>query len=225
MSPTSSRALAAEPTLVGDASPGEDPRAGSLRERKKRRRRDDMVDAAQRLVRERGLDAVTVEDVCDAVGVSPRTFFNYFPSKDDAVLGLEPFQVRPEVAAELVHGGPTGVLLDDVARLVGDLLEHQAVAPERMRCALQLVEREPRLLVRHVAWIEEHRAGMVELFEARRAVRPFVADPELLALVVMSLVRASALAWQRDDGRGSPADHLDAVVDQLRSLLAPAGHG
>jgi AcrR family transcriptional regulator len=196
-----------------------------LRERKKLATRHALHLAALQLVAERGLDDVSVDDIAERAEVSPRTFFNYFPSKDDAVLGLEPFQVRPEVAAELVHGGPTGVLLDDVARLVGDLLEHQAVAPERMRCALQLVEREPRLLVRHVAWIEEHRAGMVELFEARRAVRPFVADPELLALVVMSLVRASALAWQRDDGRGSPADHLDAVVDQLRSLLAPAGHG
>ncbi|OLT48279.1 hypothetical protein BJF88_16920 [Cellulosimicrobium sp. CUA-896] len=66
---------------------------------------------------------------------------------------------------------------------------------------------------------------MVELFAARRAVRPFAADPELLALVVMSLVRASALAWQRDDGRGTPADHLGDVVEQLRSLLAPDSGG
>ncbi|WP_255372056.1 hypothetical protein [Cellulosimicrobium sp. CUA-896] len=41
----------------------------------------------------------------------------------------------------------------------------------------------------------------------------------------MSLVRASALAWQRDDGRGTPADHLGDVVEQLRSLLAPDSGG
>ena len=173
---------------------------------------------------ERGFDAVTVEDICDAVGVSPRTFFNYFPSKDDAVLGLEPFAIRPEIAAEFVSGGPTGVLLDDLAHLVADLLGHQVVTPARMHCTLELVQREPRLLVRHAAWIEEHRAEMVELFVARRAARPYVADPELLALVVMSLLRMSALEWQRHDGGGDPADHLAGVVGQLRSLLAPDPH-
>ena len=198
--------------------------SGGLRARKKQRRHDELVGAAQRLVLERGLDAVTVEDICDAVGVSPRTFFNYFPSKDDAVLGLEPFEIRPEVAAAFVAGGPTGLLLDDLAVLVADVLGHQVVTPERMHCTLELVTREPRLLVRHVAWVEEHRAEMVELFSARRLALPYAPDPELLALVVMTLLRVSALEWQKGGGVGSPVDHLDDVVDQLRSLLAPPPH-
>jgi AcrR family transcriptional regulator len=198
--------------------------SGGLRARKKQRRHDELVGAAQRLVLDRGLDAVTVEDICDAVGVSPRTFFNYFPSKDDAVLGLEPFAIRPEVAAAFVAGGPTGVLLDDLAVLVGDVLGQQTVTPERMQCTVELVTREPRLLARHVAWVEEHRAEMVELFTARRLVLPYTADPELLALVVMTLLRVSTLEWQQGGGEGSPADHLDDVVRQLRSLLAPAPH-
>ncbi|MBD5788290.1 TetR/AcrR family transcriptional regulator [Cellulosimicrobium terreum] len=202
-----------------------DARPDGLRARKKRRRHSELVDAAQRLVLEHGLDAVTVEDICDAVGVSPRTFFNYFPSKDDAVLGLEPFEIRPEVAAEFVAGGPTGVLLDDLAQLVAGLLENQEVTSERMRCTLELVMREPRLLVRHVAWIEEHRTEMVELFTLRRAARSYAADPELLAIVVMGLLRVSALEWQKSEGGGGPADHLDDVVGQLRSLLAPDPHG
>lgn len=198
--------------------------ADGLRARKKRRRHEELVDAAQRLVLDRGLDAVTVEDICDAVGVSPRTFFNYFPSKDDAVLGLEPFEVRPEVAAEFVAGGPSGVLLDDLAVLVADVLGGQVVTPERMQCTLELVTREPRLLVRHVAWVEQHRAEMVELFAARRLALPYAPDPELLALVVMTLLRGSALEWQKGGGEGSPVDHLDDVVGQLRSLLDPAPH-
>ncbi|WP_454044261.1 TetR/AcrR family transcriptional regulator [Cellulosimicrobium sp. Marseille-Q8652] len=198
--------------------------ASGLRARKKRRRHDELVGAAQRLVLERGLDAVTVDDICDAVGVSPRTFFNYFPSKDDAVLGLEPFEIRPEVAAAFVDGGPTGVLLDDLSVLVADVLGRQVVTPERMQCTLELVTREPRLLVRHVAWVEEHRAEMVELFTARRLALPYAADPELLALVVMTLLRVSALEWQKGGGEGSPVDHLEDVVSQLRSLLAPAPH-
>ena len=52
---------------------------------------------------------------------------------------------------------------------------------------------------------------MVELFAARRAARPFVADPELLALVVMSLVRASGIAWQRG-GTSSFASRSTAIA-------------
>ena len=192
-----------------------------LRARKKRRRHDELVDAAQGLVLERGLDAVTVDDICEAVGVSPRTFFNYFASKDDAVLGLERFEAAPEVAATFVAGGPSGTLLDDVAHLVAHVLGLQVVTPERLHRGLELVQREPRLLARHVARIEEHRAEMVELFAARRLAHPYPADPELLALVVMGLLRMSALEWQRAGGEGSPADRLPGVVDQLRSLLEP----
>lgn len=210
-------------SLDDPAAPARDERPlrapAGLRERKKRARRDALVDAAQRLVLERGLDAVTVEDVCAAVGVSPRTFFNYFSSKDDAVLGLEDFSVSPEVVATFVTGGPTGVLLDDLELVVADVLAHQVVAPERMARGLEIVQREPHLVARHLAWVEAHHAELVEMFDARRAARPFVPDPELLALVVMSLLRATTLAWQQRDGDGDPADHLPGVVDQLRALL------
>ncbi|MGM7424263.1 TetR/AcrR family transcriptional regulator [Cellulosimicrobium sp. CpK407] len=212
--------MPARPSLVERAATCLAPSPGGLRERKKRARREALVEAAQTLVLERGFDAVTVEDICAEVGVSPRTFFNYFPSKDDAVLGLEDFSVRPEVVAAFVEGGPTGALLDDLEVVVADVLGHQVVTPERMARTLELVQREPQLVARHVAWVDGHRAELVDMFVARRAVRPFVPDPELLALVVMSLLRASTLEWQQRDREGEPVDHLPTVVAQLRALLA-----
>ncbi|MBD8079310.1 TetR/AcrR family transcriptional regulator [Cellulosimicrobium arenosum] len=212
-------------TSLGTGSPG------GLRERKKRRRRDALVDAAQSLVLERGLDAVTVEDVCEAVGVSPRTFFNYFPSKDDAVLGLEDLVLTTDAAADFEAGGPTGVLLDDLARLVEDIIGQQAVSPERMHRALELVEREPRLIARHIAWIDEHRVELVALCVRRREAHPFTTAPELVALVALTMMRAVGEEWHRRERRGSPSDLLPSVTHQLRALLddpapaAPAAPG
>ncbi|MFI5504348.1 TetR/AcrR family transcriptional regulator [Corynebacterium kutscheri] len=62
----------------------------SLRERKKQQTRYALEDTATKLVLERGLNQVTVEDICAPVGVSKRTFFNYFAEKEEAILGTPP---------------------------------------------------------------------------------------------------------------------------------------
>src|SRR5215469_11478539 len=58
-----------------------------LRERKKRRTRQALIDAALRLYREKGLEGVTIAEVARLADVAPRTFFAYFESKDDVFLG------------------------------------------------------------------------------------------------------------------------------------------
>lgn len=60
-----------------------------LRERKKHATREALRRAAIELYRRHGPDTVTVEDICAAAGVSARTFFNYFATKDEAVLSLD----------------------------------------------------------------------------------------------------------------------------------------
>lgn len=58
-----------------------------LREQKKRETRRALHHAALHLVHEKGLEAVTTEQIAEEAGVSPRTFFNYFPTKEQAILG------------------------------------------------------------------------------------------------------------------------------------------
>ncbi|KIF79776.1 TetR family transcriptional regulator, partial [Streptomyces sp. 150FB] len=60
-----------------------------LRERKKQATRTALAEAAVRLAAEHGAENVTVEAISEAAGVSPRTFFNYFDSHDDAFVMID----------------------------------------------------------------------------------------------------------------------------------------
>src|SRR5215469_10625557 len=75
-------------TSTGTAPAGE--AHSSLRERKKRATRHALRRVAFTLAAERGWANVTVEDIAEAANVSPRTFFNYFPTKEAALFGADP---------------------------------------------------------------------------------------------------------------------------------------
>lgn len=71
----------------------------SLRERRREQTWRALHEAALKRVREHGMRGTTVEEIAQEAGVSPRTFFNYFPSKEDAVLGLR----EPVVSEEILE--------------------------------------------------------------------------------------------------------------------------
>ena len=90
----------------------------SLRERKKLATRRLLRSAALDLVSERGLTNVTVEDIAEAADVSPRTFFNYFPSKEAALFGGDPD--RAATLRERVANKAIGKSALDALRIVLD---------------------------------------------------------------------------------------------------------
>ncbi|WP_258319081.1 TetR/AcrR family transcriptional regulator [Streptomyces griseorubiginosus] len=65
-----------------------EPAAEGLRERKKRLLRRQLSDTATEMFMERGFDAVRVSEIAEACGVSEKTVFNYFPTKESLVLDL-----------------------------------------------------------------------------------------------------------------------------------------
>jgi len=101
--------------------------ATSLRERKKLATRRQLRAAALHLVAEHGMANVTVEDIAEAADVSPRTFFNYFPSKEAAVYGADPDRVAA-LRERVVNQAPGEPVLDALRMVM--VSEAQTVADE-----------------------------------------------------------------------------------------------
>jgi AcrR family transcriptional regulator len=121
------------------------PAPGATRAGKRQSTAHRITAAAQALVLEHGLDGFTMDQLADHVGVSRRTLFNYFPSKDDAVLGGPP--VLDEALLETFRaGGPTGNLVDDLAAIVHATLRDSPDTREDAARARQVMLENPRLI-------------------------------------------------------------------------------
>jgi len=195
-----------------------------LRERKKRQRRELLIDVTHRLVREHGLDAVTVEAICAEAGVSSRTFFNYFGSKDDAVLGLEPWDVPADVATHFAEGGPTGDLPADLLALAAALLAEPPIGHDRLAAAFEIARDEPRLLAHHMAWIDRHKGQLAALVERRLAVHADgTASVEVATGVLIFVTHMTFRRWEAAGGEGPVVALLPVVVAEMRDLLPAPG--
>ncbi|MCL7378444.1 TetR family transcriptional regulator [Streptomyces sp. 35G-GA-8] len=137
--------------------------APGLRERKKQATRAALAEAAVRLAAEHGAENVTVEAISEAAGVSPRTFFNYFDSHDDAFVMID--RGIGERVRRAVREAPASVTALDAVREalateLADVVEEQREIWDLRAAVLQ---RSPHLLVRGMG---AHMTEELELAEA-----------------------------------------------------------
>lgn len=191
-----------------------------LRERKKLETHRAIVDAARELVRARGLDGVTIDEIAATAGVSPRTFFNYFPCKEEAVVGLDP-GVLAEVTDELRRRPAEESPIDALhAVLAGVTDPHETLRRWQLRS--ELVRQHPELLPRHLAAMTRVESALADTLAERLGTDP-EQDPtaRLLVAVVLGAARAAVAWWEESDGSTDLASVLDAAFD----LLAPLRRG
>ncbi|HEU5476475.1 MAG TPA: TetR family transcriptional regulator [Gaiellaceae bacterium] len=185
-----------------------------LRETKKLRTRQAIADAAMRLFVKRGFDHVTVGDIAQEAGVSEKTVFNYFPTKEDIFFDEVP--ERLEALADTVRGRqPAESLLAAMHKLHAAQCNRLA-SPGFVHFA-RAIEESPALQAKEVEVMAQYTGVLAATIEEELDLHP--ADAQIAANLLMSVhwqffrnARAHALA-----GRSGPI-----AVRRLRQDLERA---
>lgn len=190
-----------------------------LRERKKRATREAIHRAAVELVEEHGLADVTTEQIAARAGVSQRTVFNYFATKQDAVLGLHEDDLA-DAADWLEHRPQEEALIDGVRAAAAMILTPHGADVGLRRRRRTILFGEPDLIgaIVHNNIAVEH--ALVAALERRTGCAPG-ADLSLRVLVTSSLATLrSCVGLFQGDYRGPGFEAtLDEAFGYLRSGL------
>ncbi|WP_026058734.1 TetR/AcrR family transcriptional regulator [Streptomyces sp. SS] len=201
------------------------PPAG-LRERKKQATRAALREAALRLAVERGPDQVRVEDIAEAAGVSPRTYNNYFASREQAIVSAVTADREARIAAA-VAARPTGTRLADA--VTEAVVEQYAYAGDRELRALLLITTRATLLDAFLDASADIEPPLTTVL-AERLGDTESPTARVLAASVAAAVRIALEGWLQPIGTPEAADSpgtaglvivSGSLADQLQAALTP----
>ncbi|HSP75755.1 MAG TPA: TetR family transcriptional regulator [Cryobacterium sp.] len=205
-------------------SPHQEP---GLRERKRLATRRALQRAVLTLTCDRGIEKVTVEEISRLADVSPRTFFNYFPSKDAALVGDELDLASEERIEAFVRGGPDGDILAQLAALLSDSLRSTEGDREIHQLRRRVMKENPYVFGMRMATLRNFEGRLQEIITRR-----FVADhPELgpesvrlqqrallFTLVAVAALRHAWRCWADSDAARPLAEHVTASFADLYEM-------
>ncbi|GGU98990.1 TetR family transcriptional regulator [Streptomyces spectabilis] len=185
----------------------------SLRERKKLRTRQALIDTALELFTERGFDHVTLDELCDAVEVSKRTFFRTFTSKEDVAMApLHDLWTAflDELGTARPDGGPLSELLRDVLLAALDRMPGEEWA-HRVLLSRRLAAHHPSMDAHGLAFCDRTGRAALDVVVRRFDLGGAAHDPDRLRahLAVDLLVaawRRGLEAWTAEAGTPTRAD-------------------
>ncbi|MFY9915003.1 MAG: TetR family transcriptional regulator [Nocardioidaceae bacterium] len=190
------------------------------RERKKIATRRSLEDAALRLFAEKGFERTTIEDITETADVAQRTFFRYFASKEEIILG-SPDLLREGLTASLEAQPDDVPLIDAVLQAIEDLDPDGAMATSeagiaRLRMRVAIANESPSV-----------RSGLFRAFAAReQSIREYVARrtglsathdvyPQMVAASISGAMRVALTTWVAGDCKGD----LNAIFRQSVDVL------
>jgi AcrR family transcriptional regulator len=167
--------------------------AEGLRERKKRQMRQHLSDTATEMFVERGFEAVRVAEVADACGVSEKTVFNYFPTKESLVLDLPDATLVALRALADPRTDPITttltILATELAAMTGwlDQQPDRAAAIAKMHRFGELLRSTPALQAHQNAMTAELTAAAAEALGERTGTDPADPEPQITATALLGL--------------------------------------
>ena len=195
---------------------------GGLREAKKRATRQQLTLAGRQLTLAHGLDNVTVEMICAEVGVSVRTFFNYFTSKDEALSGDELPLGDEESRRRFVAGGPSGVLLADLMAVLDPTGGMHGADREELRTAFAVMMQEPRILSRQLARGMEHEERLAAMIARRQGLDAPDTISWTAAAIAQTLLRRAVAEWVQADDDSDVATHIRRELASATAVIGTA---
>ena len=212
-----------------------------LRERKRLATRRAIQLAAVELASERGFDKVTIDEISHLANVSPRTFFNYFPSKETAVIGELPEMPDAATIEEFVEAGPGEPILDGIRKLLvaaidtGDLdtggptndASDVRATHDLLRLRRALLKDNPELFALRMASMHQFEDALSAVVQMRLAhdTPELTEDPEtlhqrarLVTYVAFAGMRHAWSCWADHGGVEPLADRLRSSFEQLQTL-------
>ena len=199
-----------------------------LRERKRQATRRAIQLAAIDLVAEQGLDGTTVDEISRRADVSPRTFFNYFPSKEAAIIGDHPELPEGAPIEEFVAAGPDESLMVGIGRLISNTIVVDSTDHELMVRRKGVLGDHPHLFAMRMASmrrVEEELASVIArrlaADDATLASRPDELDSRahLAAYVAFAAMRHAWRQWATGT-EPSISNGIAESFGQLDSVLS-----
>jgi AcrR family transcriptional regulator len=191
-----------------------------LRERKKEKTRDALVQSALKQFAKRGFDHVTVEDIADACDVSPRTFFRYFASKEDVLFAESDGQrlrLMTSLAEQDADVSAFAALESGMRMVAAEYTEQRDTLRIRHRLMMNTPSLSTRVAERQQGWESE---VVDHLRSSRRAKRMSDLDLRLLVAGMTTALRVAVESWLTTDADGDLDSRLDAVFKRLRDGFA-----
>jgi AcrR family transcriptional regulator len=190
-----------------------------LRERKRRETLRRITDAGIRLFIERGYDAATLDDIAREAGISRRTFFYYFKSKDDILLSMQSGLGDTLAAAlrnEPLHKRPLDAVRDAAIKICASYPAGDLIKLDRIMRSSEAVQ------ARKQASYIQHEATLFAALRERWPKPEREAALRLVAMVAIGALRLSLEALNREGGKRPLVRLLQEVFDELGGgLLTP----
>lgn len=187
-----------------------------LRERKKLATREALSLAAVRLALERGPENVRVDDIAAAAGVSPRTYNNYFSSREEAICAAAAERAR-QLGAALRARPPDEPLGEAIILAVVDRYVRYGEPDKNM---IRLIVSTPALRGEFLKTIAAREAQLADAIAERTGLdADRDLEPRLLAVVVSGATRVATVHWLRPD---VDAPFAEVVEGALRLVVPPA---